>query len=675
VIIVFFIDGKGRGLLQLKSCLKQLEEQLDTLSIHYQPHKQVTRPNEIFLGNDMLAYFTNQRIEHTQGNTYDSTTEMLDKLSQPIFTTDIPVEDYHFYFEDLSPDACLSFILIYCQYHGVSTSQFPKEWIDYTIRWELGDVKTTGKPFESWGCLHSALAHAYFIMEEKIDEHGNVTPVIDQDNVLEGLRACLWLTIALLLEEVAPYEVPYLDHIEEFNRAYMYLKMEHQKYLLGLKYATITQLELPVINANRKLMVDAFITTENTYMGLLKSFLMHDEERTWLESGFQFFAIYRPDFKGTGRDMVIQVDPQLYVHLNDLKQRLEAMERERAVSEEENISWSHPTEQLTTLTAPKRAGGSRLQWSEIVRIIWELYNPANSITVHPFRSDGTIADACRIYECKPVLAKSKLLRIVKWNSLGQQQVLVSSPTLQRYIAACAANLDHTQVPPIHPLPTKGSFDFIELPCGYAFIHNKGIFILDDWNNEPVDFPLYKQEVEHLIERVETFGEIHRACVTMMSDIKKQLQQSQTFTTEKLQEINHWITMKKTEIRHTILKTMLSSSDYYLQMFRKTIEKRWAIDTQLSDLYDTLSELEQILENHMNLRTNRLITIITIFGFPFVLFSGLFEVIFGNLPSSLWLGINWTAVVVFFVLSLVGTLAISRYMKISLNFLRRKRKDA
>ena len=64
--------------------------------------------------------------------------------------------------------------------------------------------------------------------------------------------------------------------------------------------------------------VDAFIATENTYMGLLKSFLIHDEERTWLKSGFQFFAIHRPELKGTGRDMVIQVDPQTRAHLKDL---------------------------------------------------------------------------------------------------------------------------------------------------------------------------------------------------------------------------------------------------------------------------------------------------------------------------------------------------------------------
>ena len=45
--------------------------------------------------------------------------------------------------------------------------------------------------------------------------------------------------------------------------------------------------------------------------------------------------------------------------------------------------------------------------------------------------------------------------------------------------------------------------------------------------------------------------------------------------------------------------MLSSSDYYLQYFRQTVEKRWAIQSQLDELYNTITELEQIIENHMS----------------------------------------------------------------------------
>lgn len=655
--------------MEFKRVLKQLSRQLDLLSIYYQPHKKVTKPNEIFLGNRMVSYYTDRRINLYQGGQYHSTTEMLYKMDHPIYSTNIPIENYQFFFEDLSPDACLSFILVYCQYHGLTVDHFPSEWIDYTIRWELGDVKTTGKPHESWGCLHSSLAHAFFIMEEKIDANGNLTPIIDEAHVIQGLIACIRLAIALLLEGIVPYEIPYIDHVEEYNRANMYLKMEYQKYMLGLKHATITQLELPVIHTNRKLLVDAFITTENTYIGLLKSFLIHDETSTWLGSGFQFFAIHRPDFKGTGHDMVIQVDPQLRVHLKDLWEKLEKLEEERQVipmKRPNQCYWYHNEDQYTILAAPKHSHtlsvGSQIEWADVVRLIWELYNPGNSITVNPYLEDGSIGQSCRIYECEPILKGEKFLTAAKWNSLGQQQVLVSSPTLQRYLAVCASNADQTTIPPIHPLPLEDSFDFMELPFGYALINQKGIFILDDWNNEPFDYSLYKNEVRHLMERVETFQQIHQECIEMMTKVKAWLNQYETLSGDKLSEVNHWITKQKTEIRHTLLRTMLSSSDYYLQTFRKAIEKRWAIQSQLNELYNTVTELEHIIENHMNIRTNRLINLITIFGFPFVLFSGLFELIFQNIPSPMWFGIHWTNFLLFFILSFLGTWALSRYIK-------------
>lgn len=665
--------------MKLKTCLKQLQSHLRKLCIYYQPHKVVKKQNEIFLGNDMLAFYTDRLIELYQGNQYYSTTEMILKSKEPIFTTEIPMEDYQFYFEDLSPDACLSFIFIYCQYYGVSPEEFPSEWIDYTIRWELGDVKTTGKPFESWGCLHSALAHAYFIVEERIDPNGEAIPVIDEANVYQGLMACFRLIISLLLEEVPPYEIPYLDHFEEFNRATMYLKMEYQKYLLGLKHATITQLELPIIHSDRKILVDAFITTENTYMGLLKTFLIHDEERTWLKSGFQFFAIHRPELKGTGRDMVIQVDPQTRAHLKDLWTKLEILEKEnRNVDlEANNKYWHHKHETYTQLIAPKsvdsRYDGSKLDWSTVVSAIWELYNPAKSITVNPFLADGSIDQPCRIYECQPILWGEKSFKAAKWNSLGQQQVLVTSPTLQRYLAVCAANEDRNTIPPIHPLPQEDSFDFIELPCGYALIHDKGIFILDDWISEELDLPQYTTEVRNLIERLNIFNQIHKECIEMMSNIQIWLNDTQTLSGKYLLEANHWITIKKAEIRHTLLKTMLSSSDYYLQSFRQTIEKRWAIQSQLDELYNTITELEHILENHMSLRTNRLIDLITIFGFPLALFSGLFEIIFQDIPSPRWLGINWTGLFLFFILSLISTWGLNQYIRNSTNH-SKKEKD-
>jgi hypothetical protein len=662
--------------MQLIDCLHQLYNELQDVTIQYEPNKIPFTDHEVFIGNELFSYYQNKLVHHYQNDGFESTTEMLYHLEELHLLHNKPFQEYSFYFEDLSLDACLTFIMFYCRHHGVDRKNFPFEWIDYTIRWELDDVKTTGKPFESWGCLHSALAHSFFLIEEQIDANGKMFTIIDESRVTEGLRACIYLAISLMMDQVLPYEVPHSDHIEEYNRALLYLKREYQKYELSMKQATITQLELPIKNSNKTMLVDAFITTENTYIGLLKSFLIHDKDRTWLESGFQFFAICRPELSGTGRDIVIQVESQLNLHLKDLWQKLEELENKRwGEDRPADCLWHDQNGNYQTITAPKckqhEKEHSKVQWSDVISAIWELYNPAKSITVNPFLADGTIGDSCKIYECKPVWKNEKFLTAAKWNSLGQQQVLVTSPTLQRYLAICASRISGDLAPPIYPLPPESSFDFLETPFGYAVIHENGVFLLDDWNTEPLNLTQYQQEVENVVEQVTLFQEIHKDCIQMMSKVLKWLASKQTLSNQKLIEINHWISQNKTKIRYTILTTMFSSTDYHLQLFRKTIEKRWTLQSQLQELYESISELEQIIENHTTLKTNRLVVLITIFGFPAVLFSGLLELIFENVASYKWLGIHWTGLLLFVTLSLLGISGLVSYLKYSPSLMMKK----
>jgi hypothetical protein len=65
-----------------------------------------------------------------------------------------------------------------------------------------------------------------------------------------------------------------------------------------------------------------------------------------------------------------------------------------------------------------------------------------------------------------------------------------------------------------------------------------------------------------------------------------------------------------------------------------------------------------------LKTNRLVVLITIFGFPAVLFSGLLELIFENVASYKWLGIHWTGLLLFVALSLIGIGGLISYLKYS-----------
>lgn len=666
-------------MMRFTEALESILEIADELKINYDPNKTKPEKGEILIG---YGRENHQGLTlNNKGTEYLSVSEMVYKLNKQTLKLDLPPHEIRYYIEDLSPDTCLAFILLYCRLLGVSLKRVPEDWIEYVNKWETGDVKTTGEPFQSWGCLHSSLANAHIIVDQEVDSQGNAISKIDRNNYVTGFLACLKLTLAMLLEEVIPHEVPELDHLEEYNRAMVFLRFEYQKYLQALNHATIIQLELPIRNSNRTLLVDAFIATENTYMGLLHSFLSNDNERTWLQSGFSFMAVYRPELKGTGKDIVIRVDPNMNVHLKDLWQKLEELEEERwgglrpcrdpryPDRSRAKQPWYDDMGRYTLISAPKKIDqdtyGSKLEWADVVSALWELYNPAKSLTVKPYLPDGSIGQSCFIYESQPLVldeASNKQFIAVKWDSLGQEQSLVTSPSMKRYLAICASGTYRGQVPPIYPLPPDLSYDFLELPCGFAVIHSNGVLILDDLNNEELNLPIYKGEFERLLERVQTINRIHEEVSEKVDSIQKKLRSRKTLSGRYLISLNHWIAQQKMELRNTILKTMPSSIDYNLQVFRQTIEKRWGLNTQLDELYASVAEIENIIKSYAEARANRLISAITIYGFPFALFSGLFEFIFQDIPSPKWFGIHWVGLVSFLSISGVSIFGINRIFK-------------
>lgn len=665
--------------MQWKEALNKLLDEWVELKIHYEPLKKTAQYGEVLIGfgehsEEGGAVFNHKELD------YPSATELIYFSKEHQLLRDIPIHEIHFYLDEFSPDSCLAIILFYCLHQGAKPEQPFEEWVEYVGRWEQGDMKTTGEPFESWGCLHSALAHSQLSVAETSNYGERFTVSYESESSLGGFYSCINLAASMLYEDIDPYEVPELDYIEEYNRAIMYLRLEYQKYLQAVKQATIVQLELPMTDSRRTLLVDALIITGNIYIGLLQSFLLHDKERTWLKSGFGFMAIHRPELKGTGKDMVITVDPHLHVHLSDLWFKLEELENERWGDQRPtdsprfpdrspaNEPWYDDRGRYQLLTAPRRIGncfGSKLEWADVVAAIWELYNPAESMLVSPYMEDGNLGPPCRIYECSPVLrdeSYQKQFVAVKWDSLGNQQTLVNSPSMKRYLAVCAIQSGSGHTPPIHPLPSQHSFDFIELSCGFAVIHTNGILILDDWNNENLDLDLYKNEVANLLKRLDKFQRIHADVRKQLLEIRSRLRAAKPLSGRELSMLTYWTAKQKLEIRNTLLTTMPASIDYYLIQFRETVEKRWGLNTQLNQLYETVSELETIVQNYSDTRTNQLINMITIFGFPLALFGGLFEFIFEGLPSPDWIGVHWTGLFTFLTLSGISIWILRQYFR-------------
>jgi len=582
-------------------------------------------------------------------------------------------EDYTFYLNHLSPDTCFAFILLFLRAEGHFLDSFPTKWLDYINKWKKGEVKTTGDPYESWGCLHSVLGHAFYSVKETSQAY------LDQERFFQGFIACMRFDIAVLMEDLNPSKLPEMHDCEEYHRAISFLQYEQQKYFQLLNHAIKIQLELPLVHSDRRLLVDALIVTEKSdFMGVIKYFARTDKENTWTKNGFGLMAVYRPEAKGTGIDIVISVDPSLNVHLKDLWEKLEQLEDEAWGGERPcdrprypdrshaNEPWYDEGQRYTMIAAPRH--GTKLTWEQVVGALWELYCPAQTVVVHPYDPQTRLGPACKLYECPPAIIDQQLQKklIVAINESEKMESIIFSPTMKKVLAACVAHPESGHFPALHELPDESEFDFIHLPGGIAIVHSNGVYLLDDWDGMPLNIEKYIEEFQRLIQSAITHFDILKRISKQIHFVYDALKSGKRVSGRKLESFNRQITSHKAEISQSIFQSITRPQDRDILSFRDTVEKRWGLISELEKVFKMVSETEKIVNNYSEARTNQIIQMISIYGFPFLLFSAMIETILSGvtdkLPNWEFFGIHMGAMLLYLILSLVGAWIINKIIK-------------
>lgn len=290
-----------------------------SLVVNYQPSYHQSRKDEILLGlGDALDKQQAGICLNQKGTGRHSVSEFV-ALADTIWLNvwqqkiaDKNVSALVYVVEDFSPDTCLGLIFFWARIRHVTS--LPSDWLNYVNRWEKGDVKTTGELTQSWGVLHNALAHYY----------------LQSCNKAEGLKTCLLLVGTALIHKTDPAHLPELP-CDAYQKALFQLHFEQQEYKKALQHGKAIQLAIPIEHCqHRRLLVDAFIAQEDIALGCAKYFLRNDFQHTWRKQGFSLLALYRPNEKGSGNEMVVSVDPSSGIYLRDLWQALENAE---------NIAW------------------------------------------------------------------------------------------------------------------------------------------------------------------------------------------------------------------------------------------------------------------------------------------------------------------------------------------------
>ncbi|MEA3277389.1 MAG: hypothetical protein U9Q81_19330 [Pseudomonadota bacterium] len=570
--------------------------------------------------------------------------------------------------EDVSPDSCLGLILFFARSCGVPRDELPAPWIDYARRWEEGDVKTTGAPFESWGALHSALAHSF---APPTDEGSSVPSGGIQDReadlcLTRAWLSCLRFDAAALASSALPNCMSAMDLIVEDQLARGFLNYEQQNYLSSLGEATCLQLLVPMEGiGHRQLMVDTMLLEEEIPDGTKKVFARNDREHTWLHDGFALMALNRPHeiYQGSGNDIVVSADTTFKIELSDLWRALEAREDAlwagerpcdkprrdmvRGYPQGKRPDGSNAPNQpwflfpdLSLVAAPKHifepsdgaSGvlGSRLDWPEVREILWQTYQPMRFLEFDDLNAPEPLSPV-RLEVCRPQLfgkeghsRRRALYRLAWRQTVVCSQAARLSPTAKRCYAALAARGGDFQggSRPIAlvELPQPASFDFLSFEGGFAVVHRNGTVLVDDWRTSKLPDQELCREFELCTRRL-------AAIAALEVSIGKLIEEQTREMTESVHQLDHLaildvLTRFKIEIASELTATALQTNDPEVIEFRAVIERRWGMAERLQEAYRNIDRVEGSIRAYSELYTNRRVNQLTVYGFPLVLATGL-----------------------------------------------------
>lgn len=605
-----------------KSLLSDLHDCLISLEVTEQhDHGERADKDRILLGSGRSLDVEQQGIAlNWKGTSHRSNSELIVRLDdETVLRWRERLSDFERLkgirvgIEDLGPDTCLSFIFLYLRLNGVDPADFPSEWIGYTNRWEEGDVKTTGAPLESWGCLLSALGHSYW---QRVSVSGEPPTRLSEEQVKAGFQACVSFTVGLLLAECHPDRIAYSDarSLEEYHQARALVDYERKVYLQTLKHAKLVQLLMPLRGSSRKTLVDAFIASDLALTGTMKSFIRNDMDHPWTGAGFLLMALYRPSERGTGNDITISVDPSSRITLKELHHEFEVLECERWIARGKHRPYDHPREGFewnqpwyleqrneSLIGAPRwlvkgQQLGSELDWQDILDLLWKLYNPARTLQVMPYGTGSTTGEKdCRAIDlCEPTELHGKRFLAVKWMPDNAEQSLVLSPTMKGYLMASVTQRgDRCRPIGIEDLPPELSFDFLMLPGGFALIHGDGAFLMDDWSSQALAVDAYRREFEHAVKRREVLDTVEKS---LNRELVQKLSGLRHITDQDIKEM-YALVGQRTSLMTTMLETTSRAADLHAAQLRECVEKRFGIASQLDQLYTMLGELEARLRRY------------------------------------------------------------------------------
>jgi hypothetical protein len=307
-----------------------------------------------------------------------------------------------------------------------------------------------------------------------------------------------------------------------------------------------------------------------------------------------------------------------------------------------NQPWYDEQGRYTLVAAPKRLDdgrpGSKATWQDVREQLWACYHPARALRFIPPVGARNHGRPLHEFPATRTAPRGKRLLIVGWDR-GNSEPLALTPTLQRYLAACAAG-HYPEGVPVDALPDAASFDFLNLPGGFVVIHADGVLLVDDWSNRNLPIEGCQAEFDRVARRLDELHQIgERAAQLVVGGLQAAVEAGQRLV---YPDLVRRLSQERLRLRTALFQTGAESEDVHVLQFRALLEQRWGLAGQRAELQETLEQLDALVRNHLDLRSSRLINNLTFYGFPAALTATIFS---GNVlqrwgeDGSWWGGIH------------------------------------
>lgn len=612
--------------------------------------------------------------------------------------------------EDASPDSCFGLLLLLARLNNVCPEDIPQQWVSYMRRWEQGDVTSTGVPEQSYGAMHNALAHSHAgsawesawslcleflfsaldldVEPAEIGQHGPNWPSLAHARALISFERQVYedsLTYATTLQ----LRLPIKGAPNRYRLVDAYIAEEHQP--LGMaKVFLRNDSEHPYLEAGFTLMAiykpgepgsgNDMSVSLMTGRGVHLQDLWEELERRENEAWQGKRPCDAPRVGGSlyvdGKDREGRPAPNEPWHINyslDLIAAPKALEVDASAHEDVPAQFllDDSSETKRTLTVL----GSRLAWDDVCEAIWKCYQPFQDFWILSRDNEPVSLSECKPEpEPDPIVdrAGKRLIKAKWYNPKSKQQTpgvkdresdddasyqhqayIRFTPTLKRYLAACIDCADQNEVT-LKDLSQSDHYDFIELNGGFAVVTRSGAFVIDDWRLDPLKTDELLHEYNSICTRLGVIGSMRDEINELYGDIEQELKKG--LRGRKVPKLVNRLAAMKLQVGKCWAETMPKSFEPGVIEFREALENRFGVSGRLQSFYSSVDRISAMLGNYIDLRTNRRVAFLSLYGFPIVLIASFFSGMLAQIEDCLtpW---SLPPLAIFALLSIAGVLVV------------------